>query len=217
MKSEIKQVLPLLLIVSISFSTLSGQEENAWIPLFNGVSLEGWTPNENPDSFRVEDGMIVAEGARSHLFYTGEVSGATFANFEFAAEVYVHDRGSSAVYFHAENLGPGWAVRGLPVKITNTRVDQTATGGIYYLPVTYRQTSPVSDGEWFDLRIKVAGRRVTVHINGELVTDYTEDPSSLTRFEKRNLSLGSGTFALQSHGPRQRVDFRNVRVRFLDK
>lgn len=187
--------------------------DGEWVSLFDGETLAGWTPNESPESFRVEEGKIVADGPRSHLFYTGPIGDAAFTDFEFSAEVFVHPRGSSAVYFHAENLGPGWTVRGLPVKITNTRVTQTATGGIYHLLETYREVSPVPDGEWFTLRIRVEGLRVHVYLNEALVTDYTQDASTLSRFQQRHLRLGSGTFALQCHGPRQRVDFRKLRVR----
>lgn len=198
------------------FANLFAAQGGEWIEIFDGESLEGWTANENPASFRVEGGCIVADGPRSHLFYTGPALGeGMFRNFEFVGEVYSHPRGSSAVYFHAENLGPGWTVRGLPVKITNSRVDKTATGGIYDLPETYRPESTVADGEWFELGIKVLGNTVTVSINGEVVTEYIQNPESLRFFQKKHRKIGQGTFALQCHGEGQRVDFRNLRVRAL--
>lgn len=200
-------------ICALSGSVSASRDSTTdWIPLFNGETLDGWTANESPESFRVEDGKIVADGPRSHLFYTGPIHDAVFTDFEFVAEVYVHPRGSSAVYVHAENLGPGWAVRGLPVKITNTRVDQTATGGIYHIPETYRQESPVTDGKWFELRIKVEGLRVQVFIDDQLITDYAQDPAALSYYQQKHLKIGSGTLALQCHGPGQRVDFRNLRI-----
>ena len=187
--------------------------EEGWFSLFDGTTLTGWTPNENPASFRIEDGRLVADGDRSHLFYTGPVGQAQFTDCEFRAEVFVHKGGSSAVYLCAANLGPGWAVKGLPVKLTNTRVAETASGGIYYIPETYRKESPVGDGQWFDLHIIILGKRVQVLIDDKLVTDYTETDASLKPFQRKNLSIGPGTFALQCHGKGQRVDYRNIRVK----
>jgi hypothetical protein len=39
--------------------------------------------------------------------------------------------------FNGQTLD-GWTVKGLPVKITNTRIAETATGGIYYIPETWQ-------------------------------------------------------------------------------
>ncbi len=55
-------VLLLLLWGCSGPSEVSGE----WISLFDGESLEGWTASENRETFRVEDGLIVAHGPRSH-------------------------------------------------------------------------------------------------------------------------------------------------------
>ena len=50
------------------------ENKEGWISLFNGKSLNGWKANENPESFKVEEGAIVAQGNRSHLFYTNRAT-----------------------------------------------------------------------------------------------------------------------------------------------
>ncbi|HBU38433.1 MAG TPA: DUF1080 domain-containing protein, partial [Planctomycetaceae bacterium] len=41
--------------------------------MFNGHDLSGWKANpENPDSFHVEDGVLVVDGPRCHLFWIGD-------------------------------------------------------------------------------------------------------------------------------------------------
>src|SRR5687767_7826176 len=60
---------------------------DGWISLFNGKNFDGWKINENPESFKVEDGQIVVNGPRGHLFYVGPVQNANFKNFEFKAQV----------------------------------------------------------------------------------------------------------------------------------
>jgi hypothetical protein len=58
------------------------EEKEGWVSLFDGKSLNGWKANENTQSFKVEDGALVAHGNRSHLFYTGDDK--PFTNFEFS-------------------------------------------------------------------------------------------------------------------------------------
>jgi hypothetical protein len=49
--------------------------EPGYTSLFNGKDLTGWKASANPDSFKVENGAIVANaaGQASHLFYDGPV------------------------------------------------------------------------------------------------------------------------------------------------
>jgi hypothetical protein len=46
---------------------------DTWLELFDGKSLNGWKASENASSWRVSDGALMANGPRSHLFYTGPV------------------------------------------------------------------------------------------------------------------------------------------------
>ena len=48
---------------------LTGQPKE-WIELFDGHSLKGWQPSENKSSWKVVDGMLAADGPRSHLLFT---------------------------------------------------------------------------------------------------------------------------------------------------
>ena len=68
---------------------------DSWVSLFNGKNLDGWKANENPGTFRVVDGMIVAQGQRSHLFYTGPVEAANFQDFELKVDVKTAPRANS--------------------------------------------------------------------------------------------------------------------------
>ena len=71
MKKMMKySALAVLMIICASFSQKPNDE---WISLFDGKSLDGWKASENPETFSVEDGMIVVHGPRAHLFYVGDV------------------------------------------------------------------------------------------------------------------------------------------------
>jgi hypothetical protein len=89
---------PLLLPLFVA-SVHTAEGDSEWISLFNGKDLDGWKPNENPETFRVKDGAIVAHGRRSHLFYVGAVHGGDFKNFELQATfAQAHDAGSVVYY-----------------------------------------------------------------------------------------------------------------------
>ena len=57
-----------------------------WISLFDGQSLTGWKAAENPETWSVQDGQLIAHGKRSHLFYAGPVGQHDFENFELLVE-----------------------------------------------------------------------------------------------------------------------------------
>ena len=58
-------------MLAFSCSPLLAQEQDEWIEMFNGKDLSGWQVNENPESVYVEDGCLVTNGKRAHVFYVG--------------------------------------------------------------------------------------------------------------------------------------------------
>jgi hypothetical protein len=68
-----------LIVLGLAVSASAQGVEQGWISLFDGTSLEGWRPaEENPGTFSLQDGAIMATGRRSHLFYAGPVERADF-------------------------------------------------------------------------------------------------------------------------------------------
>lgn len=108
-------LLLLILIGPIPLpNAASGQEKEAWIPLFNGKNLEGWTPKiryhelgvNHANTFRVENGILKVgyEGypefkeTFGHLFYKD-----SFSHYRLRIEYrFVGDQVKG---------GPGWALR----------------------------------------------------------------------------------------------------------
>jgi hypothetical protein len=198
------------LVVALLGSGLLPAQE--WVSLFDGKTLEGWKAGEAAGSFKVEDGAIVCAGPRSHLFYTGYPDASEFANFELSVEVKSAAGANSGVYFHTQFQAEGWPSQGFEVQVHNARSGQgdyrenKLTGSLYGIRNVYKPL--VKDGEWFTLRVTVAGKRVQVRVNEVLVVDYVEPANARRR-------LGSGTFALQCHDPESRVHYRNLRVKRL--
>jgi hypothetical protein len=189
------------------------KQENSWISLFDGKSLAGWTANENPATFTVENGAIVAHGPRSHLFYNGPVANHNFKNFEFKAQVMTMPNANSGIYFHTEYQEEGWPVKGYEAQVNNTHSDWRKTGGLYAIDDV--REAPAQDNVWFTQHIIVNGKRIVVMIDGKTVVDYTEPDNSERSEGMSQRLLSSGTFALQGHDPDSRVLFRDIMVKLL--
>lgn len=187
-------------------------EAEGWVPLFNGEDLSGWTASENPGTFRVEDGLIIAHGERSHLFYTGEVNGGVFKDFELWVEVMTKPGSNSGVFFHTEWQDEGWPTKGYEVQVNQTQRDRRKTGGLYAVADVMDQ-SPVDDNEWYVEHIVVRGKRIVVRVNGEVTTDYTEPENAVREEGRTGRVLDKGTFALQGHDPGSEVHYRAVWVK----
>ncbi len=188
--------------------TIDGQQ---WYELFNGENLEGWRPaEENPHVFSVEDGKIVVDGPRSHLFYDGPVAGADFKDFHFRSEVYTYPRANSGIFFHTRWQARGWPSVGYEAQVNATHRDRIKTGSVYSVS-NVLDDAPHNDEEWFLYEVIVKGDRIILKVDGETVMDYTEREEDI-RGQRR---LSSGTFALQAHDPGSRMYFRSIYIRPL--
>src|SRR4030042_549166 len=112
---------------------------DGWISLFDGKTFNGWQPSENKDSWKIENGTLVTRGARSHLFYTGEVMDHHFRNFEFYTEVKTEPGSNSGIYFHTEYQEEGWPGKGYECQVINSPpktkpggyIERKMTGSLY--------------------------------------------------------------------------------------
>lgn len=211
----------LLLLTFWATIPVSAQSAEGWQSLFDGKSLSGWQANENPETWRVEDGALVSRGKRSHLFYTGHVAGANFKNFEFSAEVMTEGSSNSGIYIHTKWQDEGWPAAGYECQVINASpivpagkyTERKMTGSIYAVRNTWR--APVPSERWFEYRIIVRGKTIQTYVNGELICQYTESSEHWRADNKPGRWLSRGTFALQGHDPESVVHFRNLRVRLL--
>lgn len=193
-------------------------ETEAWQSLFDGRTLEGWQAGESPESFKVENGAIVAEGRRSHLYYTGPVQRGTFTNFEFSAEVMTFPGANSGVYFHTRWQPEGFPLAGYEVQISNTDPPGTPpsarpsrSGGLW--GIVDHPVAVVGDHQWFTLSIRVVGKRIQTGINGQVIVDYTEPDDVVRPANLAGRLLSGGTFALQAGG--STTLYRSIQVRQL--
>lgn len=183
---------------------------NDWVSIFDGSTLDGWRVNEeNPASFRVQDGAIVAHGPRTHLFLDVD---EPLTNFEFEAEVMTTPGSNSGIYFHTKYQPRDWPKYGYEAQVNATQSDWRKTGSLY--GVDDVRDPRHRDGEWFKYHIRVEGKRITLTVNDEVRVDYTE-PEDKKPERDRIRVLSEGTIALQAHDPESKVLYRNLRLRRL--
>jgi len=194
--------------------------QTGWINLFDGHSLSGWNPSEHKDSWQVVDGMLAANGPRSHLFYNGPVHNADFRNFELEVELITQPECNSGVYFHTQYQETGFPEKGFEIQVNNTALgdggyrERKKTGSLYGLRNMYMQLVP--DLQPFRYNIAVRGKNVQIRLNGQLLVDYVEPtPPVVPAGGEKGRFLDHGTFALQCHNNGSRAAFRYVRVRPL--
>lgn len=212
LRRKVTALLIVVLIAAVSQSVTAEDGGDGWISLFHGT-LKGWKASENEATFSVRDGMIVANGPRSHLFYVGPVENANFTDFELKADVMTKPGANSGMYFHTAYEQTGWPRKGYEVQVNNTHKDWRKTASLY--AVKDIRKSPVRDNEWFTQHIIVDGKQITIKVNDKTVLEYAEPEEVGRRNTGRKLS--SGTFALQGHDPGSTVCYKNIMVRPLPR
>jgi hypothetical protein len=203
-----------IILCLASFTTKSKfYHKNEWISLFDGKSLNGWKVGANPETFKVENGTIVASGNTAHLFYDGPVMKHDFKNFELKARVMTFPGSKSGIYFHTVFQEKSWPDKGYEVQVNNSHPDFRKTGSLYYI-VDVKEVY-VKDNEWFTESITVRGKRVIVKLNDKTVVDYTEPENVQRSSEAAGKLISHGTIALQGHDPKSKVLYKDIMVKPL--
>lgn len=205
-----KLVLMLLFtsLLLVGCQTTPAEKAGQWQSLFNGETLDGWLASENQGTFTANNGMIVAHGPRSHLFYTGLVNDASFKNFEFKADVLTTPGSNSGIYFHTQYEETGWPSKGFECQVNTTHSDRKKTGGLYAVQDVI-DDAPSVDDQWFHYYIRVEDNHVIIQIDGKTTAAWTQPED----WEQSGRMIDEGTFALQGHDPDSIVYFKNIMVR----
>ena len=158
--------------------------------------------------WKVENGLLVFDGKG----YDNLCSVKQYGDIEMYVDWMLDPKGPEA--------DAGIYLRGTPqVQIWDTaRVDvgaQVGSGGLYNNQVNESKPLKVADnklGEWNTFFIRMVGDRVTVYLNGELVTDNV----IMENFWDRSLPIPSvDQIELQAHG--SKVYYRNIYVKELQR
>lgn len=178
-------------------------DDPAWIPLFDGKSLEGWEKvGQEASVWEVKGGALCGSGPASMLVCTK----GPYKNFRYRAEVKINDGGNSGLYFRTTRK-PSFT-DGYEAQIDSTHKDPIRTGSIYGMCHVYQQL--VKPDTWFTYELEVRddiwrGRKMTR-------IKVTVDKSELYEYLDFALTFKEGHFAFQQHDPGSRVEIRKVEV-----
>ena len=137
---RMKTLLALCALTTCAFAA------DGWQTLFNGKDLEGWKPNEKPETFVVKDGELIVKGDRSHLFYVGKGDSPKFQHFELRLEIMAKAQANSGVYIHTEFQPDGWPGIRYEIQVNNTHQDPKKTAGVYGIKDNF--TAPAKTREF---------------------------------------------------------------------
>jgi choline dehydrogenase-like flavoprotein len=189
--------------------------EAGFTPLPTG-SLAVWQMAGSGGFNVVGPDILESFGGIGLLWYTPDVFGDFILKVEWRAS---SPTDNSGVFIRFPALGSGdpandWKLavdHGYEIQIDDTGYNPDTgmtgdpkhqTGAVYSFAASSTLASlPI--GRWNTFEIGVAGNRITVTLNGQLVTDYTGDGSRPSQ----------GHIGLQNHDPGSRVQFRNVRIK----
>ena len=204
----------ILFTAAAALSFGDAKTEKGFKPLFNGKDLTGWTKaKENEATFRVEDGSIIANGPRCHLYYMGKVGGANFKNFELKVDVMTRAKSNGGIYFHTAYQEKSWPDKGFEVQVNNTHGDVKKTGGLYNVQDNLNKVA--EDDKWFTEHIVVKDKLVTVYVDGKKVSEWTQPADWAGPKGSPGRTLSNGTIALQGHDPGSTVYYKNIRIKPL--
>jgi hypothetical protein len=189
----------------------AADSEAGFVQIFDGKTFDGWKIAEpEAKSWRIEDGCLVANGPRSHIFYVGDDK--SFKDFEYKVEVMTEPGSNGGIYFHTKYQEKEWPKTGFECQVNVTHTDWKKTGSLY--DIANLGVTPAQDNKWWTQHITVKGNKVTVKIDGKTVLEYNEPPGAQPGKDFTR-KLNEGTFAFQAHDPKSVVRYRNIRVKRL--
>jgi hypothetical protein len=206
-----KFLLSSIVAAAMSVQIFAADSEAGFTSIFDGKTFNGWKIAEpEAKSWRIEDGVIIAQGNRSHLFYVGDDK--PFKDFEFKVDVMTEPGSNGGIYFHTAFQDSSWPKAGFECQVNVSHTDYKKTGSIY--DIANLGVTPAQDNKWWTQHITVKGNTVQVRIDGKLVLEYKE-PAGTQAGKDFMRKLGEGTFAFQAHDPKSVVRYKNVRVKRL--
>jgi hypothetical protein len=145
----------LLATMLLCCATIDAQEplcndgEDGFQPLFDGKSFAGWrvTP-QTPESWKIEDGLLVLTGGRSHLFTEQE-----FGDFVVRFEWRPAKKGYNSGFF----------VRGRQIQMAQSGAGMLM--GTEAAPKVPHLHKP--PGEWNQWEVTCVGSKVSLKVNGQ--------------------------------------------------
>jgi len=146
----------------------SGQADAGWVTLFDGSSLDNWSPIGDAN-WKLADGVVVADKGNGFL-----VSKNSYTDFQIRAEFWVDDDANSGIFIRCTDPAKINAENAYEVNIWDDRpAKDYATGAI--VNIAKVDPMPKSVGKWNVYEIIAKGGTFTVVLNGQKTVDGAND------------------------------------------
>lgn len=177
------------------------------VELFNGKDLTGWVVY-GTDPWYVEDGTLVCESGTDGTYgYLG--TDKYYDDFDLTLEFKQESEGNSGVFVRStvphDVTVNGWQVEVAPQGCDTGGVYESyGRGWLYQIPD--EKENILKYGEWNIMRIRLKGDHIQTWLNGEPMTDLTDE----------KIGAGKGRICLQIHdGGGIKVRWRNLKLQEL--
>jgi len=193
-------LLALVASVSLGQPTTKPKElPGAWITLFDGRSLSGWTPEQGA-KWRVSHGILIGDAGEDGWLR----SSRQFTNFLLHIEYRDSPKGNSGVFLRTtkeSNLSDPSNPAGSYELQINNEDDKWATGSIENYIQRLVNVNPAPN-HWHSYDVEVRGDHLMATLDGTKVLDG------------RDQKFKAGYIGLQHHKDNE-IEFRNVKVKPL--
>lgn len=194
---------------------LSGYEDQAYQPLFNGKDLTGW--KGATDGYEVVDGAIACKSGSGGLLLTEK----EFANFVVRLEFKLPPGGNNGLAIRSSGEGDAAYMAVCELQVLDSEHPKYANldprqyhGSAYGMAAAHRGFLRPT-GEWNFQEVTVNGSKIKVELNGSVILDT--DLSKITDYMANSPHPGkdrvSGFFGFAGHG--DPVAFRNISIKEL--
>jgi hypothetical protein len=167
-------VTALAVLRALAAAAPDGDDDGAFVTIFDGRTLQGWTP-EHTDRYTVKGGVIVAEGGPGWLRYNKPLK-----DFELRARYRSQEKDSDGgVLFRASpqsiSKQPHWPVRGYQLRLAEGR-HCLAVVGLGVAPPRFERRSSTlrgslkPPGQWQSIHLRVTGPHAEAALNGKTIT-----------------------------------------------
>ncbi|PIF06295.1 MAG: hypothetical protein CSA36_02420 [Draconibacterium sp.] len=208
--------LLLLLFAIIIGGSLSAQEEECWINLFNGKDLSGWKQLNGEAKYTVENGVIVGTTVTNtpNSFLCTEKD---YADFIFEVDLLVEENMNSGIQFRSESKmdfmngrvhGYQCEVDPSPRAWSGGIYDEARRGWLYPLDLNPNAKPALKPGIWNHYRIECIGNSMRTWLNGIPCAHVIDDMTP------------SGFIALQVHSigndkskEGHQIKWKNIRIK----
>jgi len=190
--------------LAIALAGVASADDPNSLSLFDGKSLEGWTP-QHTDRFSVRDGVIFGDGGTGWLR-----SAKVYKDFELHAEYRALKKGAdSGLLFRAAAEStpkePHWPAEGFQLQVIDDEshfmIFGHGTPAKFDRKLEALKAAMKGPGEWQTIVLKVVGARAEAILNGTTIA--TSDAIGLTE----------GHLGLQ--GENGQFEWRNLKIREL--